>query len=77
MLKKRKNCLFFWYPKIQKTSKKWAFPIVVVKGISSESEGIGEVTTPAGAWITKDKLDGFLGYLEGNVTNIKGSSNTE
>jgi hypothetical protein len=31
----------------------------------------------AGAQITKDKLDGFLNYLEGNVANIQGSSNTE
>ena len=31
----------------------------------------------AGAKITKDKLDDFLDYLEGNVTNIQGSSNTE
>ncbi len=29
------------------------------------------------ARIIKDKLDGFLDYLEGNVSNIQGSSNTE
>ena len=43
----------------------------------SESEIIEEVITPAGARITKDKLDGFLNYLEGNVANIQGSGNTE
>ena len=36
-----------------------------------------EVIIPAGARITKDKLDGFLDYLEENVANIQGSSNTE
>ena len=36
-----------------------------------------EVIIPAGARITKDKLDGFLDYLEGNVSNIQCSSNTE
>jgi len=45
--------------------------------MSSESERTQEVITPAGARITKDKLDGFLNYLEGNVTNIQGSGNTE
>ena len=45
--------------------------------MSSEPEIIGEVITPAGARITKDKLDGFLNYLEGNVANIQCSSNTE
>ena len=43
----------------------------------SKSEIIEGVITPAGARITKDKLDGFLNYLEGNVTNIQGSGNTE
>jgi hypothetical protein len=43
----------------------------------SKYEIIEEVITPAGARITKDKLDGFLNYLEGNVTNIQGSGNTE
>ena len=43
----------------------------------SESEIIEEVITPTGARITRDKLDGFLNYLEGNVANIQGSSNTE
>ena len=45
--------------------------------MSSKSEIIEEVITPAAARITKDKLDGFLNYLEGNVTNIQGSGNTE
>jgi len=45
--------------------------------MSNESEITEEVITPAGARITKDKLDGFLNYLEGNVANIQGSSNTE
>jgi len=36
-----------------------------------------EIIIPAGARITKDKLDGFLDYLEGNVSNIQCSSNTE
>ena len=36
-----------------------------------------EAITSAGVRITKDKLDGFLDYLERNVANIQGSSNTE
>ena len=43
----------------------------------SKSEIIEKVITPAGVRITRDKLDGFLNYLEGNVTNIQGSGNTE
>ncbi len=30
----------------------------------------------AGAKITKDKLDGFLDYLEANVVNVQSSSNS-
>ena len=36
-----------------------------------------EAITSADVRIIKDKLDGFLDYLEGNVANIQGSSNTE
>ena len=38
--------------------------------MSSNLKEPKEVITPAGARITKDKLDGFLNYLEGNVANI-------
>ena len=31
----------------------------------------------AGAKITKDKLDGFLDYLEVNVVNVPGSDNPQ
>ena len=31
----------------------------------------------AGAKITKDKLDGFLDYLEANVTNVQSTGNPE
>ena len=31
----------------------------------------------AGAKITKDKLDDFLDYLEGNVTNLQDQNNTQ
>ena len=41
-------------------------------------EGVGGGhDAAAGAKITKDKLDGFLDYLEANVVNVQGSSNSE
>ena len=41
-------------------------------------EGVGGGhDAAAGAKITKDKLDGFLDYLEANVSNVSSSGNSQ
>ena len=41
-------------------------------------EGVGGGhDAAAGARITKDKLDGFLDYLEKNVINVQSSGNSQ
>ena len=50
----------------------------LMKEAAEKFDGVGGGhDAAAGAKITRDKLDGFMSYLEGNVANIQDSSNTE
>ena len=50
----------------------------LMRGGAEKFDGIGGGhNAAAGAKITKDKLDGFLNYLEVNVVNVSGSGNTQ
>lgn len=50
----------------------------LMKNGAEQFDGIGGGhAAAAGAKITKDKLDGFLDYLEANVVNVQSTSNSE
>jgi RecJ-like exonuclease len=49
-----------------------------MRGGAEKFEGVGGGhDAAAGARITKDKLDGFLDYLEKNVLNVQSSGNSQ